>query len=75
VSNQILRNSLRERRQAVNLSIDELAELAGVGRTTIGAIERDGQIPSGTVQLKLAIALDSTVQDLFWSEPVQALAS
>jgi hypothetical protein len=28
-------------------------------------------VPSGTVQLKLARALASSVQELFWSEPSQ----
>jgi DNA-binding XRE family transcriptional regulator len=53
------------------LTIAELAARAGVNRFLVGAIDREeGNPPSGTVQLKLAEALEATVQDLFWSEPV-----
>lgn len=69
---QLLLNRVRERRDARGLSIDELARVSGVGRTTIGAVERYGAHPSGTVMLRLAEALGTTVQDLFWSEPAEA---
>lgn len=66
---QVMRNRLRDRREEQGLSAVDLAALAGVSRITIGWIEREQQVPSGTVQLKLAEALGTTVQDLFWSEP------
>lgn len=69
---QRLLNRVRERRDARGISIDELSRISGVGRTTIGAVERYGTHPSGTVMLRLAEALGTTVQDLFWSEPAGA---
>lgn len=71
MATQIMRNRLRTRREERGWSAVELASRSGVSRITIGWIERDQQVPSGTVQLKLAEALGTTVQDLFWSEPAE----
>ena len=68
-----MRNRVRERRVALGLTVVELAEKADVSRRVVGLIDReDDHTPSGTVQLKIAQALDSTVQELFWSEPIEA---
>lgn len=68
-----LRNRVRERRLALGLTVVELAEKADVSRRVVGLIDRqDDHTPSGTVQLKLAKAMGTTVQDLFWSDPVTA---
>lgn len=48
------------------MSQEKLAEKVGVSRQTINAIESGKQIPSVFVALKLAEALDSTVDDLFF---------
>lgn len=69
---QVLRNCVREKRRELSITIDELAQTSGVSRTVIGAVERDGVAPTMNVALKLAEALGSTVQDLFWSEPADA---
>lgn len=70
-----LRNRVRERRTELQMSINDLADLSGVNRHLVGAIDRDeGHAPSGRVQLKLAEALATTVQDLFFSEPAEAEA-
>lgn len=68
-----LRNRVRARRMELGLSAVDLAERAGVSRRVVGLIDREDatHTPSGTVQLKLARALASSVQDLFWSEPVE----
>lgn len=66
-----MRNRVREKRQGLGMTLADLAEKADVSRRVVGLIDReDDHTPSGTVQLKLAKALGTTVQDLFWSEPV-----
>lgn len=68
-----MRNRVREKRSSLGLTVAELAERAGVSRRVTGAIDReDDLVPSGTVQLKLARALGAPIQDLFYSEPVEA---
>lgn len=65
-----MRNRVRERRLSLGLTSADLADRAGVSRRVVGLIDReDDHTPSGTVMLKLAEALGTTVQDLFWSEP------
>lgn len=67
-----MRNRVREARVALGMTVAELAEKADVSRRVVGLIDReDDHTPSGTVQLKVARALGATVQDLFWSEPVE----
>lgn len=71
-----MRNRVRERRTALGWTVAELAEKADVSRRVTGLIDREGDhVPSGTVQLKLARALETSVQDLFFSEPAKAKAS
>jgi len=68
-----MRNSVAMTRRSAGLSLTDLARATGLSRLTIRVIERDeGHAPSGTVQLRLAEALGTTVQDLFWSEPAES---
>lgn len=57
---------LKAARAARDLSQQQLAELVGVSRQTINAIEKGDYNP--TIRLCLAIckALDKTLDDLFW---------
>lgn len=59
---------LKSARAAKDLSQQDLAELAGVSRQTINAIEKGDYNP--TIKLCLAIckALDKTLDELFWEE-------
>jgi putative transcriptional regulator len=57
---------LRERRSAAGLTQAELAELAGVSRKTINTVENGVFTPSTFLALKLAFALKTTVEDLFF---------
>ena len=67
---QRMANKVAARRLELGLTINDLANRAGVSRITVRHTERnDGYAPSGTVMLRLAEALETTVQDLFWSEP------
>lgn len=63
-----LRNSLRQRRTAAELTQAVLAERVGVTRQTIIAIERGGYVPSVALALLLATELSIAVERLFWLE-------
>ena len=64
-----LRNRLREVRVERDLTQAQLAELIGVSRKTINTIENGVFVPSTLLALKLARALDLTVEQLFSLEP------
>ena len=59
---------LKSARAAMDLSQQQLAELVGVSRQTINAIEKGDYNP--TVKLCLAIChtLGRTLDELFWEE-------
>ena len=59
---------LKSARAAKDLSQQALADLVGVSRQTINAIEKGDYNP--TIKLCLAIcrALDKTLDELFWEE-------
>ena len=61
-----LQNRLKEARCEKGLSQSQLAELVGVSRQTINAIEKGDYNP--TIRLCIAIckALDKTLDELFW---------
>lgn len=61
---------LKAARAAKDLSQQQLADLVGVSRQTINAIEKGDYNP--TIRLCLAIcrALDKTLDELFWEESV-----
>ena len=52
-------------RAASGLTQEQLAELIGVSRQTIGAIEKGEYSPSTVLALRLAVALDRPVERLF----------
>ena len=60
---------MKAARAARNLSQQQLAELVGVSRQTINAIEKGDYNP--TIRLCCAIcrALGTTLDELFWEEP------
>lgn len=59
---------LKAARAAMDISQDALAQMVGVSRQTINAIERGDYNP--TIKLCLAIchALGKTLDELFWEE-------
>ena len=57
---------LRLARVAKNLSQEELAEEIGVTRQTIGLIEKGKYNPTLNLCVRLAKALDRTLDELFW---------
>lgn len=69
-----LRNNLREIRTRLGLSQQELADLVGVTRQAISAVEAGLSTPSTTIALRLVRALGCRMEDLFWlDEPAPAL--
>ena len=60
-----LENHLREKRQAQALSQKQLADLAGITRQAVSALEANQYSPATSVALQLARALHCRVEDLF----------
>lgn len=60
-----LRNRLKEERARLNLTQADLATMVGVSRKTINTVENGVFIPSTVLALRLARALDTTVESLF----------
>ena len=60
-----IENRLREKRQALALSQKQLADLAGITRQAVSALESDQYSPATSVALQLARALHCRVEDLF----------
>ena len=58
-------NRLREKRQALGLSQKQLADLAGITRQAVSAVEANHYSPATSVALHLARALRCRVEDLF----------
>ena len=65
-SELVLRHNLKKVRTEKGLSQQQLAEMVGVSRQTINAIEKGDYNP--TIKLCLAIchALDKTLDEIFW---------
>ena len=62
----MLHNRVRESRLEKQLTQETLAEMVGVTRQTIIALEKGGYKPSVELALKLAHALQIPLQQLFW---------
>lgn len=60
-----LDNRLRDERTRRNLTQAQLAELVGVSRKTINTVENGIFVPSTVLALRLAKALETTVELLF----------
>jgi putative transcriptional regulator len=63
-----LRNRLRVARAEHELSQTGLALAVGVSRQTISSIETGHYCPSASLAFRLARALDTPVDGLFWLE-------
>ena len=63
-----MKNRVRERRQGLGLTQEQLAERAGVSRQTIITIEGGRYDPSLPLALRLARLLGQRVEDLFIDE-------
>lgn len=63
-----VRMRLRLARVEKRLSQQDLADLVGASRQTIGLIENGRFNPSLKLCIRIARALDRTLDDLFWKE-------
>jgi putative transcriptional regulator len=59
-------NRIKLARVKANYSQEELAELVGVTRQTIGLIESGNYNPTINLCLKIAHTLNQTLDELFW---------
>ena len=57
---------LKSARAAKVLSQQQLADLCGVSRQTINAIEKGDYNPSINLCIQICKALDKTLDELFW---------
>ena len=59
-------NSVKEHRKSHNLRQEDLADLVGVSRQTIIAIENEKYSPSLELGFKIARVLNEKVEDVFF---------
>ena len=63
-----LKNRLRVARAEINISQEQLANMAGVSRQTIGSIETGQYCPTAKLALILSNCLQKRFEDLFYLE-------
>ena len=61
-----LANRIKSERERMGLTQAALAELVGVSRKTINTVENGVFTPSALLAIKLAGALELSVDQLFW---------
>ena len=59
---------LKAARAAMDLSQEALAQMVGVSRQTINAIEKGDYNPTIRLCIDICRALDKTLDELFWPE-------
>ena len=59
---------MKSARVAKDLSQQQLADLIGVSRQTISAIEKGDYNPTINLCIAICRALDKTLDELFWEE-------
>lgn len=63
-----MKNCIKALRKARGLRQEDLAELLGVSRQTIIAMENDKYDPSLALAIRLARLLETTVEEIFYLE-------
>lgn len=58
-----MRKTIKRERERLELSQRQLAALVGVGKTTIGEIERGERLPNVVTAIRIAKALHTTVEE------------
>jgi putative transcriptional regulator len=61
-----VRNRLREIRLGKGLTQESLADMVGVTRQTVIAVEKGKFVPSVRLALELASALETPLAEVFW---------
>lgn len=62
---------LKSARATKDLSQQQLAEIVGVSRQTINAIEKGDYNPTIRLCLSICYALDKSLDELFWEENIE----
>ena len=62
----LIYNRVKELRNKNNLTQEQLSELVDVTRLTIISIEKQKYEPSLGLALRLAVVLETSLDDLFW---------
>ena len=65
MNQSVLKNTLKVQRAKKDLTQQQLAERVCVTRKTINTVEKGKYVPSTVLALRLAKALDVTVEELF----------
>ena len=60
-----MKNRLKVERAIMDFTQQQLAELVGVSRQTINAIEKGTYVPSTTLSLKLARVFSKPLEEIF----------
>ena len=63
-----MKNNIRVERAILRITQQQLAEMIGVSRQTINAIEADKYVPSPVLALKIAKVCNKKVEDIFFLE-------
>lgn len=59
---------MKSARAAKDLTQQQLADIVGVSRQTINAIEKGDYNPTISLCIRICKALDKTLDDLFWEK-------
>ena len=65
---EIVRNSVRQSRIEAKLTQEQLADMVGITRQTIGLIEKEKYNPTIMLCLRLSQVLSKSINQLFWLE-------
>lgn len=60
-----MNKKLKELREYHGISQRELARRVGVGKTTIGEVERGDRLPNVETAIRIARALNTTVEEIW----------
>ncbi|WP_345493002.1 helix-turn-helix transcriptional regulator [Nocardia callitridis] len=63
---------VRARRRECRMTQAQLATTVGVSRQTVISIEQGDYAPSVYLALRIARALEATVEEVFWSDELEA---
>lgn len=64
-----MKNNLKVERAIKNITQAKLAELIGVSRQTINAMELNKYVPSTVLALKISKVFEKSVNDIFFLDP------
>jgi putative transcriptional regulator len=63
-----MKNNIRVERAILRITQQQLAEMTGVSRQTVNAIEANKYVPSTVLALKIAGVCSKKVEDIFFLE-------